>query len=98
MSSDSFRNGARRTLKWAHAFSTRLNGRLEAREVSARSIPLLVRPREEGCLRHQKISAKPTLAPQTGWSLTSHVSLRATTFLDGCALSGLRGLRPPSAP
>src|SRR5262245_27619156 len=26
-------------------------------------------PHEEGWLRHQKISAKPTLAPQTGWSL-----------------------------
>src|SRR5262245_36129286 len=36
-------------------------------------------PREEGCLRHQEISAKPTLAPQTGWSLTSHVSAQATT-------------------
>ena len=49
-------------------------------------------------MRHQEISAQPTLAPQTGWSLTSHVSVRATTFLDGCALSGLRGLRPPAAP
>src|SRR5262245_40178196 len=51
-------------------------------------------PREEGCLRHQEISAKPALAPQTGWSLASHVSARATTFLAGCALSSLRGLRP----
>ena len=33
-------------------------------------IPLLVR--RGGC-GIKKISAKPTLAPQTGWSLTSHV-------------------------
>src|SRR5262245_52413420 len=26
-------------------------------------------PREEGCLLHQEKSAKPTLAPQTGWSI-----------------------------
>src|SRR5262252_8733964 len=35
-------------------------------------IPLLVR--SGGC-GIKKISAKPTLAPQTGWSLTSHVSV-----------------------
>src|SRR5882762_4451170 len=31
-------------------------------------------PHEEGWLRHQQNFAKPTLAPQTGWSLTSHCS------------------------
>jgi hypothetical protein len=39
-------------------------------------IPLLVR--RGGC-GIKKISAKPTLAPQTGWSLTSNDSVRATT-------------------
>jgi len=39
--------------------------------------PLLVR--RGGC-GIKKISAKPTLAPQTGWSLTSHVSVWTTTF------------------
>src|SRR5262245_11346896 len=36
-------------------------------------------PREEGRLRHKEISVKPTLAPQTVWSLASHISLCATT-------------------
>ena len=57
--------------------------------------PLLVR---RGVCGIKKISAKPTLAPQTGWSLTTHIPAWTTTFLDGCALSGLRGLRPPAAP
>src|SRR5262249_40769441 len=39
------------------------------------AIPLLVRRGVCGI----KISAKLTLAPQTGWSLTGHVSARATT-------------------
>jgi hypothetical protein len=39
-------------------------------------IPLLVR--RGGC-GIKKISEKPTLAPQTGWSLTSNDSVRATT-------------------
>ena len=59
-----------------------------------RIIPLLVR--RGGC-GIKKISAKPTLAPQTGWSLTSNFRCERRLFLDGCALSGLRGLRPPAA-
>src|SRR5262245_4217996 len=38
--------------------------------------PLLVR---RGSCGIKKILAKPTLAPQTGWSLTRNVSVRATT-------------------
>jgi len=47
------------------------NHRRDAGVVASR-IPLLVR--RGGC-SIKKISAEPTLAPQTGWSLTSHVSV-----------------------
>src|SRR6266699_5916432 len=52
----------------------------------------------------KKIS-RSLLEERTGWSLTSHISecvlntaCERPPFLDGCALPGLRGLRPPSAP
>src|SRR5262249_37755366 len=46
--------------------------------VWARNIPLLVR--RGGC-GIKKISAKPTLAPQTGWSLISNVSVERRLLL-----------------
>jgi hypothetical protein len=42
-------------------------------------IPLLVR--SGGC-GVKKISAKPTLAPQTGWSLTQHIEENAFSETD----------------
>ena len=58
-------------------------------------IPLLVR--RGGC-GIKKISAKPTLPPQTGWSLTRNVTCERPLFLDGrpyraCAGSARRPLR-----
>src|SRR5262245_43780062 len=38
-------------------------------------------PREEGWLRHQKILAKPTLAPQTGWSHAPNMARKRRLFL-----------------
>ena len=53
----------------------------------------------EGWLRHQENFGAAHLSAADG--VVAHKSLcrqERPLFLDGCALSGLRGLRPPSAP
>jgi hypothetical protein len=54
----------------------RYRGTTAKRQPNGRRSPLLVR--RGGC-GIKKISAKPTLVPQTGWSLTTHIPARATT-------------------
>src|SRR5712691_1836645 len=61
-------------------------------------------PCEGGVVAPSKNGSVPKTA-RTGWSLTSYVSkcvlkhwlVSDHLSVDGCALSGLRGLRPPSA-
>ena len=55
-------------------------------------------PREEGWLRHQENAGEAHLSAADGVVAHKSSSGVSDDFLDGCALAGLRGLRPPSAP
>ena len=54
-------------------------------------------PREEGWLRHQETVGEAHLSAADGVVAHKSSSGVSDDFLDGCALAGLRGLRPPSA-
>jgi len=52
-------------------------------------------PREEGWLRHQENAGEAHLSAADGVVAHKSSSGVSDDFLDGCALAGLRGLRPP---